>query len=88
MGPVIYDTLTARQYARLPATVPPLEYVDGRVVQRWEAEVIYDGLTLEQFLRLPEAKPALEYLDGKVVQKVSPKLIHSAIQDGLLAVLR
>ena len=83
MGPVIYDTLDRRWYAKLPPTNPPLEYVDGRVVQAWESEVIFDGLTLEQFLRLPEAKPALEYLDGKVVQKVSPKLDHSLIQADL-----
>jgi Uma2 family endonuclease len=76
MPHVIYDNLTLKQFLRLPERKPPLEYIDGKVVQKWDDPVIYNGLTLEQFLRLPEAKPALEYVDGKVVQKVSPKMTH------------
>ncbi|HMB02993.1 MAG TPA: Uma2 family endonuclease [Isosphaeraceae bacterium] len=85
MPHVIYDNLTLKQFLRLPETKPPLEYIDGKVVQKWDDPVIYDGLTLMQFLRLPEAKPALEYIDGKVVQKVSPKTTHSVLQTMLAA---
>jgi Uma2 family endonuclease len=85
MPHVIYDNLTLKQFLRLPETKPPLEYLDGKVVQKWDDPVIYDGLTLEQFLRLPEAKPALEYVDGKVVQKVSPKTTHSVLQMNFIA---
>lgn len=88
MGHVIFEALDERSFAKLPATVPPLEYIDGQVVQARDSEVVFEGLTLEQFLRLPEAKPALEYLDGKVVQKVSPKATHSVLQDELLFAIK
>jgi Uma2 family endonuclease len=87
MGHVIYDTLTRQQFLNLPGTDPPLQYIDGRVVQQGDRPSIYEGLTLEQFLRLPEAKPALEYTDGRVVQKVSPKTTHSVLQTMLGACL-
>lgn len=95
MGRVIYDTLTLEQFLKLPEAKPPLEYIDGLVVQKWSPprirvsapidtrRVIYDNLTLRQFLRLPETKPALEYIDGMVVQKVSPKRTHSLLQINL-----
>jgi Uma2 family endonuclease len=92
MGRVIFDTLTREQFLKLPETKPPLEYIDGLVVQKRTPprlpvsapidtrRVIYDSLTLKQFLKLPEAKPALEYIDGMVVQKVPPKRTHSSLQ--------
>src|SRR4051812_31949615 len=88
MGHVIYDTLTRRQYLRLPKADPPLEYIDGQVVQQGNHPSIYVGMTLDQFLVLPEAKPALEFLDGLVVQKVSPKTTHSVLQTELVARVR
>jgi Uma2 family endonuclease len=86
MGHVVYDDLTLEKFLRLPETKPALEYLQGKVVQKWPnraaglGHVIYEDLSLKQFLRLPEAKPALEYLGGKVVQKVSPKTTHSVLQ--------
>ena len=84
MVQVIFPNVSRRTFAKLPATNPPLAYVDGDVVRDEDGAVIFEGLTLEEFLRLPEAKPALEYLDGKVVQKVSPKVTHSVFQRNFL----
>jgi Uma2 family endonuclease len=84
MSRVIFETLSRKQFLRLPETDPPLVYVDGMVVRDVDSPVIYEGLSLEQFLRLPDAKPALEYIDGRVVQKVSPKATHSVLQKSLI----
>ena len=101
MGRVIYDSLTLEQFLKLPEAKPPLEYIDGLVVQKRTPpripisapvdprRVVYDNLTLKQYLKLPEAKPAaLEYIDGLVVQKASPKRTHSSLQGDLLAEIR